>query len=201
MENALHLEEMFRRLGRADWIAIVSAVVAVASFLANWRIVSRQSRMQAENLRLAHDSDVIAWFHETVNELSDAQETLREAGRSFPAEDFEARRSRARTRISAMLDRGRLFFPNVDRGDGHGAQREAGYQGYRQPCLDHLYACYRLVSDWPAPLPVAAMSDAQTQEKSERISQLVTARRAFVSEVFKAIDPRRRGQVLQEFSS
>lgn len=198
MDNVLDWEELLRRLGEADWVAVVSAIIAVASFAANWRVVSRQSRMQAENLRMAHDSDVIAWFHDAVDVLADAQEALREAGKSYQVEEFPVRQSRARTRISAMLDRGRLFFPNLDRGDGHGGDREAGYQGYRQPALDSLYACYRVVSDWPTPMPHVVMTDEQKQEKKDRLKQLVDARRVLVSEVFKAVDPRRRGKLLEE---
>ena len=200
MDNVLDWEELLHRLRRADWVAMVSALIAVTSFLANWRVVSRQSKMQAADLQMAHDSDVIAWFHETVDVLADAQETLREAGKSSPVEEFDIKRSRSRTRISAMLDRGRLFFPNLDQGDGHGQEREAGYQGYRQPALDALYACYRVVSDWPTPLPDAIMTEEQKHEKKQRLKGLVDARRVLVSEVFKAIDPRRRGRLLEELT-
>ena len=199
MENALDWQEMLNRLREADWIAIVSALIAVASFLANWRIVARQAKMQAADLRMAHDSDVIAWFHETVDVLADSQEVLREGGKSFPVDEFAVRQSRVRTRISAMLDRGRLFFPNLDTGDGHGKDREAGYQGHRQQALEELFNCYRCVSDWPQPIPHPIMTEEQIGEKKERLLVLVNARRAFVSEVFKAIDPRRRGQLLREF--
>ena len=200
MDSVLDIQELIQRLVKADWIAILSALIAVMSFLFNWRVVSRQSKMQAENLRMAHDSDVIKWFHETVDVLSDAQEVLREAGKSYPVSEFSVKRSRVRTRISAMLDRGRLFFPNHDLGDGHGAEQEAGYQGHRQHALEMLFQCYRIVTDWEQPIPFDHMTEDQRAAKKARIVKLVEARREFVSEVFKSVDPRRRGNLLKELA-
>ena len=195
----MDIEEMLRQFARADWIAIVSAIIAVLSFVFNWRIVQRQSRMQAEDLRIAHDTDLIAWFHETVDVLADAQECLREAGKSYSVDEFPAKRSRARIRISAMLDRGRLYFPNQINGE-EGLDREEGYQGKRQLALDVLYTSYRVVSDWPTPIADAEMTEEQKIEKKANLRRLIDARRIFVSEVFKAVDPRRRGNVLKELS-
>ena len=109
-------------------VAILSAAFAGLSYLFNLRLVRRQSRMQAANLKLAHDTDIIAWFHETVETLADAQEVLREAGRAYDVTEAWAKRSHTRTRISALMDRGRLFFPNdLDREDQD--DREEGIQG------------------------------------------------------------------------
>ena len=94
-------------------------------------------------------------------------------------------------RISAIIDRGRLFFPNVDLGDDHGADKEAGYKGHRQPALEALVSAYRLLGQ-------AGLQAGPDKEASDK---LMAIRRGFVAEVFKAVEPERRGMTLKELSA
>ena len=98
---------------------------------------------------------------------------------------------RSRAKVSALIDRGRLFFPNRPSKIGHGADKEAGYQGHRQPALDALVAAYDLIDkSGLAPGPDRAAID-----------ELIKLRRAYVAEVFKVVDPVRRGMALKELSA
>ena len=94
-------------------------------------------------------------------------------------------------RISAIIDRGRLFFPNRNLGDAHGANKEAGYQGHRQPALEALVTAYALLGR-------AGAGPGPDQPASE---ELMAIRRGFVAEVFKAVEPERRGLTLKELSA
>jgi hypothetical protein len=171
-------------LGIETWLAFGSGVFALLSFLFNWRVVSRQAAREAENLRAARDADLIAWADEAIAALGDAQELLRERGRTLQADAFRVGHSKCRTRFTVLLDRGRLFFPGaLDEGDAEEAGVESAYRGRPHPALQALFDAYQVVSK----------ADRDNSEYDRRaVLALVAARRRFVSEVFDAVDPRRR---------
>jgi len=173
-----------------DMMGAGSAVIALVSFLFTWRMSHRQDKRAAASLKLAHDNDIIKWSDEAIAVLADAHEMLCEKGVAYPDPDFRLKRSACRAKISAIIDRGRLFFPNVDIGDAHGAGNEAGYKGHRQPALEALVKAYQLLGS-------AGMQAGPDKDSAEL---LMAIRRSFVAEVFKAVEPERRGMTLKELS-
>jgi|694.fasta_scaffold79544_2 hypothetical protein len=184
------MQEFLQEFGVEHWLAVGSALLALGSFILNLRLVDRQEKRDAVAVKMAHDSDIIRWSDEVIARLAEAQELLAEKGISFNDADFRPRRSAMRAELSALIDRGRLFFPN--RADPlHGQEKEAGFQGYRQPILDALVASYDLLSGaGSAPGPDAAACQG-----------LRTHSRAFISELYKAVDPIRRGEKVKELTS
>ncbi len=174
-----------------DMMGAGSAVIALVSFLFTWRMSHRQDRRAAISLKLAHDNDIIRWSDEAIVVLADAHEMLCEKGVAYPDPDFLTRRSACRARISAAIDRGRLFFPNVDLGDDHGVGNEAGYKGHRQPALDALVSAYQLLGN-------AGTLAGPDKDAADR---LMVIRRSFVGEVFKVVEPERRGMKLKELAT
>jgi hypothetical protein len=182
--------EWFAGLGLEQLLGIGSAVFAVASFVLNLRLVSRQEKRNAANFKMAHDSDIIRWSDEVIDALAAANETLIEKGASYPEADFAVRRSRERAHISALIDRGRLFFPNRTDTD-HGADKEAGFKGHRQPVLQELVRAYDVIDK-------AGVSLGPDRTAAE---QLMKHRRRFIAEVFQTVDPVRRGMKLKELAA
>jgi hypothetical protein len=184
------LEEILGWMGKSgpeQWTAIGSALVAAVSFFFNWRMVQKQETRANAQLKQAHDSDLIRWSDEVIGVLAEAYEMLREKGKSYPDAEFVVRRVAKRAHLSALIDRGRLFFPN--RMDGKkGLDKDVAFQGSRQPALDALVDAYDLLGvagDTPGP-------------EAARAEEFLQQRRRFVSEVFKAVDPVRRGMTLKE---
>jgi hypothetical protein len=179
--------DMLAQMGPAEWLAVGSAIAAGWSFLLNRATVKRQEIMQLEALRSARDTDLIAWAHETIERLADTQRLCRDRRDGLiDEEEFLSRRSEMRARLSAALDRGRLFFPNAPKDDDD-PDKHAAFKGKRQPALDAVFGAYRTLSDIGrdgGPDPTAALE------------AVVAHRRLFVSEVFVSIDPRRRRDVL-----
>lgn len=173
-----------------DMMGAGSAVIALVSFLFTWRMSQRQDKRAAISLKLAHDNDIIKWSDEAIVVLADAHEMLCEKGVAYPDTDYRLRRSACRARISAIIDRGRLFFPNMSTGDDHGLDKEAGYQGHRQPALNALVNTYQLLGN----------AGVQAGPDMDSANQLMALRRSFVAEVFKAVEPERRGMTLKELS-
>lgn len=85
-------------------------------------------------------------------------------------------------RLSALIDHGRLFFPN-ELPHVKGAEKPAAFQGFRQKILTVLVSAYN----------VMARDDALhgPQERERARSELMALRREFISEAQLAIDPRR----------
>jgi hypothetical protein len=181
------VDEFFEKFGIGQWLTLISAALAISSFILNLRLVKRQEKRNATNLKLAHDSDIIGWSDDVLETLAGTQELVAEKGVSYGDADFAARRSAARAHLSALIDRGRLFFPN--RTDvKHGADKEIGFQGHRQPVLDILVEAYRIID----------ASGAGPGPDKAAVEALLKQRRLFVAEVFKTIDPVRRGETIKE---
>ncbi len=185
----------FKGLSVSEWLALASAFVAVVSFLLSRKAVRRQEIMQFEAFRAAHDAHLIAWADRAIDAISDAQQYCRDLKNGILAAD-EAQRSASglRTRLTAILDQGRLFFPNQPESDVEEDERagEAAYRGAEQPAIDALYQIYRVIAD---------LGRASTLSPAQAVTEVVKHRRRFVSEVFVSIDPRRRQAALSELDS
>ena len=168
-----------------NWLATLSALVAVISFLLSRATVRRQEAMQIENFRNQRDNSLISWANEAIVAIADVQRHCRDIKNGLLAgHDERQDASELRTRLSVLLDTGRLFFPNQPEAtDDEGAAAEVAYSGQTHEAIDALYRVYRVISDLGreggliAPVAVQAV---------------VAERRRFVSEVFRSIDPRRR---------
>lgn len=176
--------------GVNEWVAVVSAVVAVISFGLNWLVVRRQTELQYETLRAEMDAEVIAWTNEAIDQISHAAALARGRGITYGGEELRRLAFETCQRLSSLADRGRLFFPN-ESPDAHGRDREVAFQGYRQPILDAVVFASTRIGRLDA---AAAVPDEEAAEF------LTKCRRLLVSEAQNAIDPRRRGQMLRRLA-
>lgn len=183
-------QQLIAAMGPAEWLAFASAIAAVWSFILNRATVRRQETMQLEALRAQRDTDLIGWADETIEQLANTQKLCRDMRDGLINEDeFLVRRSETRARLSALLDRGRLFFPNAPAEDADDNGKHAAFKGKRQPALDAIFAAYRTISD---------LGRDGGPDATAALQQIVAQRRAFVSEVFLHVDPRRRRDVLSK---
>ena len=148
---------------------------------------------------------------------------------AVPAEarqQFVEERSRLIGRVSSLIDRGRLFFPN-QKVDGNGAQEGAAQQGQRDPVLNRIMVLSHILEAidykdfdnnskawirWPALIDrrpgrsghvcraFGRLSKAEqgrlagefnSRECITLMDLTVSAKRAFVSEVFSILQPRK----------
>jgi hypothetical protein len=176
--------------GLETWLAIGSAVLALFSFILNWRIVSRQMAMQFESLKAQMDADMLSWAHEASDAISEGILIARGRGSCFPADEIRVRRLSAAQRLSSLADRGRLFFPN-HAPDSHGHEREAAFKGFRPPILDTVVFAYQQLD---------RLDCDSADPDTDAADYLLRCRRLLISELQQAIDPRRRGQMLSRLS-
>jgi hypothetical protein len=176
--------------GVNEWVAVVSAVIALVSFGLNWLVVRRQTELQYETLRAEMDAEVISWAHEAIDGVSQAAAVARGRGVTYSADETRRLAFEACQTLSSIADRGRLFFPN-ESPETHGRDKEVAFQGYRPPILDAVvFASTR----------IGRMETAAAEPDTEAADFLTKCRRLLVSEAQNAIDPRRRGQMLRRLS-
>jgi hypothetical protein len=176
--------------GVNEWVAVLSAIVAVVSFGLNWLVVRRQTELQYETLRAEMDAEVIAWTHEAIDQVSQAIALARGRGATYSAEEMRRLSFETCQRLSSIADRGRLFFPN-ESPETHGRDKETAFQGYRPPILDAVvFASTR----------IGRLETAETEPDKDAAEFLAKCRRLLVSEAQNAIDPRRRGQMLRRLA-
>jgi hypothetical protein len=176
--------------GVNEWVAVGSALLALASLVLNWMVVRRQTELQYETLRAEMDAEVIAWAHEAIDLVAEATTLARGRGATYAAEEFRRLAHETSHKLSSIADRGRLFFPNEEH-DSHGQEKEAAFQGFRPPILDAIvFSCTRL-----------DRMDAEGGPDQAAADFFTKCRRLLVSEAQNAIDPRRRKQMLDRLAT
>jgi hypothetical protein len=175
--------------GVNEWVAVISAGLALLSLVLNSLIVNRQTALQFETLKMEMDGEVFAWVHEAIDAVSEAMALVEGRGGIYPPDEFRTRAFETAHKLSSLADRGRLLFPN-EAPDAHGQEKEGAFQGYRQPILDAVvFACGQLSRLEP---------EGARDEPAEAV--LTRCRRLLVSEAQNALDPRRRAQMLRRLA-
>lgn len=184
MNSALNFDQLVNlaaAVGQvmAAILAVIALLISISTSRSQQRLAERISReelaMLFEQVKNQRDSDIIRWSEACVHILAEIQGFV-----ALPsASDRVERRHQLLARLSALIDHGRLFFPN-HQPDGKGAEKPAAYQGYRQKILTVLVSAYNL------------LDCVKTPADGERvITKLIELRRSFISEAQLAIDPRR----------
>lgn len=160
-------------------VAVLSALVALCGAFFASRETRKQRGLMEETLRQRLDGASIRWGDEAIEALA-AAESLEH--HDIHA-DIKAGRILAAQRLSALADRGRLFFPNHV-GTDKGTLKEAAYVGSRPPILDALVlAHFELIS-------------LKEGDKVD-IEFLRRCRRLVVSELQDHLDPRHWDSVIE----
>lgn len=147
--------------------------------------------LQQEGLRASLDAQVIAWGTRAIDVLAEAQRISSTRSQAASPTALDTARDTVVSRISALVDQGRLFFPNVSH-DLVGLDRPFANRGFRPPILDALMLAF----EWARRIEASATDD----EVRAQTSALFGARRAFVSELQRALDPRRRQVIFENLA-
>ncbi|PWJ91698.1 hypothetical protein C8D77_103396 [Mesorhizobium loti] len=167
----------------ATWAAVGVAIIAMLIAAAQSRganlanLENRDlARQNAELLKQQHVLEQRTWTESHFDAVREwAQDVC--FAISEAAHVREGLRAPVLSKLSALIDIGRWYFPN-QWSDKYGIDKEPAYRGIRQPVLDCLVAAYDHLSDGT---PTAELKD-----------ELEDCRRHFVSQIQLVIDPRRR---------
>ncbi|MEM8974764.1 MAG: hypothetical protein AAGD43_22125 [Pseudomonadota bacterium] len=154
----------------------VAALLSLIALIMSLWVFYRQQRLNRWQLRLHREDHIIQWSQACIQLMAEVEEHLN-LGANLPSTDY----IQLRSRLSARIDEGRLYFPNLQ-DPTYGELKHEAYKGHRQEILDHLVDAY----DFLRRLQEGRLGTSQSEVRDD-FNKL---RRAFVSAAQSAIDPR-----------
>jgi hypothetical protein len=167
-------------------VSVISAVISLGAAIAAAAAVlyARRTVESAERARRQqYLADLRSWADETTDILSDAVHLCEIDDNDPIAASFAKERHGVRSRLSALIDRGRWFFPN-DHESSVGTHKGAANRGLRRAVLDAAVDAYRILGKMSANAKV---------ENAQHRDALVDCKKRLVNEVHVVLDPRAVG--------
>ncbi len=170
-------------------VTVVSAFIAVISALIARGETRRQRKLQTERLRQSIDAASLDWGNAAIDTLARVAMFARTRHMQANEAQFIAAKSSMLIALSTIVDRGRLFFPNLDP-EKQGAGKDGAYRGHRPPILNAIMWTYHEL-------------EALTREggpPSEDCGAFIDdCRRLVVSELQAHLDPRRLDEIVGRY--
>lgn len=170
-------------------IAVLSAIVALIGAVLSRAETRRQRSIQLENLRHGIDAQSLAWGNACIDTMNRAAMFARTRQHQQNDASFLQQRVNLMLGLSSLVERGRLFFPNIDP-ESKGAEKDGAYRGSRPPILDALMIAYYEIE-------ALSRSEGPTADNSGEFIE--DCRRLLVSELQAHLDPRRRDTVVGRY--
>lgn len=185
------LENMFAWLNNhlEITVALLSAMIAVFGALVSRNETRKQRALQLENLRHSVDAQSMSWGNASIDVLNRAAMFARTRQHQASDASFFQQRVNMLLAISSLVERGRLFFPNIDP-SSKGGEKDGAYRGSRPPILDALMFAYYEVE-------ALTRQGGPTADNSAEFIE--DCRRLLVSELQAHLDPRRRDTVIDRY--
>jgi hypothetical protein len=140
-----------------------------------------------------YHSEILEWAAESIDWMSRADSLTFFDPEKLPDGVFFDRRAECIWRLSALLDRGRLFFPN-EATEKVGLHKPQARRGLRPIVLDQLKHAHNYVRDLRSSAPNA-------KPPMELHAAIVDCKRQFVFEVQRVVEPEERQRRLKEILS
>ena len=170
-------------------VTVVSAIFAIIGAIASHLETRRQEKIRVETLRMHVDGASLDWGAAAIDVLGRMVMFARTRRQQTNEQSFQTNKVNLMMQLSSLIERGRMFFPNIDP-EKKGAEKEGAYRGHRPPILDALvFAYYEL----------EAMTRDQGPTGENSAAFIEECRRLLVSELQAHTDPRRRDMILGRY--
>lgn len=157
----------------------LGAVISLGSAVVTVVLGRTSARLERAGLRQNYFVELRAWSDEVCLAMSESIHLCDLDPGKVVGESLFDRRHRLRVAFSSLIDRGRWFFPNIQ--SDHGGHKPVAFQGYRHEVLEWAVAYYSLLQQM----------DYRSQPNNVVLrTQLVDAKRRFVSLIQQVLDPR-----------
>jgi hypothetical protein len=146
-----------------DYISIGSLIIATSAFLYSYLTNTKKYELKSQ-----YQTEILNWYLETIEVLI----RLKIATKNDSLN--KELKNELLSRLSAEIEVGRFYFPNVDKKDNFGREKPQAYRGYRNLLLDFLVFSYCIFEK----------DDAKRYWRHAE-----TLQRYFTSHLFEIIDP------------
>ena len=148
----------------SDVLSIVAIVISVvfSVFSTVWALKSKRYELDS-----VYRKEMISWYSDVTELLNALRNDINLKNDSEVKDKL--------SKLSAFIDQGRFYFPNIVTDGDHGKEKPTAFQGHRDIALDLLVAYY----------DIASREDANAHKK-----QLIELQRFFTSKVFDRLRPR-----------
>lgn len=157
-------------------IAIIGIVVTVLIPVIGgiYKIVTSTKKYElTENYR----KELLQWYTSVVEIMIRIIHSME--SQEFFSDEFQPQKTEMLSRLSALTEIGRFYFPNVIKGDYFGHDKPSAYQGHRDICLEFLVYFY---------------NTALKSVDDSNVSVLWKQERNFTALMFDVIEPRKRNR-------
>lgn len=148
----------------SDYIATASLVIAFAAFIYSYLTNTKKYELTSQ-----YRTEILFWYSETIDILIRLKT---EAKDGFIDESLK---KELLSKLSAKIELGRFYFPNVDKGDDFGNDKPLAYKGYRNLTLDFLVFSFQVF---------------EKQDAKKYVRHAETLQRHFTSHLFEILDPK-----------
>ncbi|XZH20808.1 hypothetical protein ACSW87_04875 [Clostridium perfringens] len=166
-------------MNESDYIAIASIVVtAIIAIIGGiYAVVTNSKKYE---LAEEYKRDLISWYEKIIIII---MEIVVFCDLENNIEYSERRKKIAE--LSALIEIGRFYFPNIDKKDGFGKDNSLAYQGYRHIALEFLVYIHDI-----------AMEDDFYKYKTK----ILELEKEFTSCVYELIAPDKRKRKLKKYT-
>lgn len=171
------------------FVGVGSALIAMISALIARGETRRQRNLQTANLRQAIDAASLDWGNAAIDTMARCAMFARTRQMQTNEGGFLANKANLLVALSTLVDRGRLFFPNLNP-DRKGAAKEGAYRGHRPPILDALMWTYH---------ELEALTREGGPASDDSAAFIDECRRLLVSELQAYLDPRRKDEIVERY--
>lgn len=176
------VQNAVRNEGFTAFLALVLSAIAFVNSMVDRRRQRRREaridRTQRFTSREAYFSDLSQWGFKAIEALSGSVHLV-DSIKDEPTKSWAAELNTRRAALSALIDQGRLYFPNLEMDKG--ANKESAYQGHRHEVLDYLVYAYDVLT-----------VDVTQGDYTYARKKLVKHQRSFTSVMQQMVDPRTR---------
>jgi hypothetical protein len=172
-----------------ELFAAGSALVAITSALAAKRETRKQRVLTQERLRQSIDTAILGWGNDAIETMGRAAMFAKKRSSHASGTAFHGLKDSHLVNLSALVERGRLFFPNLDE-RSKGKHKDSAYRGVRPPILDCLMWTYYELDE---------MTHEGGPTDKNATNFIDDCRRLMVSELQAHLDPRRKDEVIGRY--
>jgi len=148
----------------SDYISIGSLIIATAAFIYSYLTNTKKYELTSQ-----YRTEVLNWYADTISILAHLRS---EAISGFQDKSLK---SQLMCKLSANIEIGRFYFPNVDKGDNYGSHKPIAYKGYRNIMLDFLVYSYQIF---------------EKADSNKFIKHATSLQKHFTSCMYEVLDPK-----------